>query len=190
MYLEGDKMNFYYIADCHFGHENIIKLCNRPFNSVEEMDETMITNWNRKVTNNDLVLIVGDMFYKHPDPESVLKRLKGRKWLICGNHDGNWIANGGKRIVTDYLEEVLTNNTFNDSTPGGGFVHLCHYPYLMWDHMEKHYMIHGHMHNRKEEPFWSFIKGTPTLLNAGVDINNFEPVTLAELKENNRIYKG
>lgn len=50
-------MNFY-IGDPHFGHEAIIRLCNRPFADVDEMDETLINNWNSRVTNGDTVFIL------------------------------------------------------------------------------------------------------------------------------------
>lgn len=48
----------YFIADTHFDHANIIRFCNRPFTSVEEMNETLIVNWNRKVHGNDTVYIL------------------------------------------------------------------------------------------------------------------------------------
>ena len=47
-------MNFY-IGDPHLGHEAIIRLCNRPFADVDEMDEAIISNWNSRVTNGDTV---------------------------------------------------------------------------------------------------------------------------------------
>ena len=52
----------YFIADPHFGHVNAIRLCNRPFETIEEMNETLIQNWNERIHNNDTVYIVGDMF--------------------------------------------------------------------------------------------------------------------------------
>ena len=51
----------YFIADPHFGHENILKLCDRPFSSVEEMDELLIRRWNETVSDEDTVYLLGDL---------------------------------------------------------------------------------------------------------------------------------
>ena len=78
----------YITADQHFGHANIIKLCSRPFSDVQEMDEALIVNWNRCVTNVDTIYIIGDLFFMNSvSAEEYLKRLKGRKHLILGNHN-------------------------------------------------------------------------------------------------------
>ena len=78
------------ISDTHFGHENIIRYCGRPFASVEEMDEAMIKNWNETVSNNDIVLHLGDFgLGKKEYIASIIPRLHGKKILILGNHD-NW----------------------------------------------------------------------------------------------------
>ena len=50
----------YFTADTHFDHANIIRFCNRPFETVEEMNEALIANWNRKVHANDTVFIIAD----------------------------------------------------------------------------------------------------------------------------------
>lgn len=70
-------MNFY-IGDPHLGHKAIIRLCNRPFADVDEMDETIISNWNSRMTNGDTVFILGDMMYRNQKaPSEYLKRFKG-----------------------------------------------------------------------------------------------------------------
>lgn len=53
----------YFTADTHFGHENVIRFCDRPFSSANEMDEAMIANWNARVKGDDTVYVLGDMFF-------------------------------------------------------------------------------------------------------------------------------
>lgn len=74
----------YFIADTHFGHENVIKFCDRPFACADEMNEALISNWNERVNGNDTVYIIGDMFFRCREPESILKRLRGKKQLKSG----------------------------------------------------------------------------------------------------------
>ena len=82
----------YFTADTHFGHANIVRMCERPYPDVDTMNEAMIAAWNERVHGNDTVYIVGDMFLRCADPERILKRLKGKKRLIVGNHDGSWMG--------------------------------------------------------------------------------------------------
>ena len=174
---------FYYIAGTHFGHENIVKMCNRPFGSVEEMNEAMIAAWNEQVTGNDTVFILGDLFFRCTDPEAILKRLRGKKHLIVGNHDATWMnkvdLNRYFISVDDYLE-------ISDGTRG---ITLMHYPLLTWKHKLRTYMIHGHIHNDTSTDYFPLIAHCDRVLNAGVDINGFRPVTFDELVRNNRDFK-
>jgi calcineurin-like phosphoesterase family protein len=73
----------FFTADTHFGHANIIKYCQRPFSSVEEMNETLIANWNRVVAAEDTVYHLGDVALG--DAKPVLDRLKGKIVLIVGS---------------------------------------------------------------------------------------------------------
>ena len=79
----------YFIADTHFGGENIRRYENRPFASAEEMDEAFIANWNQTVNSEDTVYVLGDFSdYGKPEKDAeILQRLKGRKILVMGNHD-------------------------------------------------------------------------------------------------------
>jgi calcineurin-like phosphoesterase family protein len=78
----------FFTADLHFGHANIIKHCNRPFATAEEMDAVLTQKWNATVGQKDEVYILGD-FTMRPAMEShrYLAPLNGRKYLIRGNHD-------------------------------------------------------------------------------------------------------
>ena len=84
----------YFTSDHHFLHNNIIQYCNRPFSSVEEMNEYMIQKWNEKISDTDLIYYLGDFAIEKRDQEKafinikkILERLKGQKILIAGNHD-------------------------------------------------------------------------------------------------------
>ena len=55
----------YFTADHHFGHANIIRHCNRPFQNVEEMDMALLSNWNASVKPQDTVYILGDLFFRN-----------------------------------------------------------------------------------------------------------------------------
>jgi len=172
----------FFTADTHFDHENIIRLCGRPYETIEQMNEDMISKWNRKVTNSDSVYILGDMFFRSKDPEAILGRLRGKKYLIIGNHD-TWI----KRVDTDrYFEEVSHYMTLSDGQRG---LVLCHYPQICWPHQQRFYMIHGHIHGDTDGDYWPLLAARERALNAGADINGFAPVTFEELVENNRRFK-
>ena len=178
----------YFIADLHLGHKNIIELCNRPFSSIEEMDEAIISNWNKKVKKNDTVYIIGDLMWKALDPKMYLDRLNGKKILVIGNHDSNWMC---KCDVDLYFEKYsnMIIESLNCHT-----ITMCHYPMLEWKNSRKEgssklgYLIYGHIHNKTDE-MYNFLFEKENALNAGVDINNFEPVTFEELIENNRIFR-
>lgn len=73
------------VSDTHFGHKNIIAYCGRPFKSVEEMDEDMVKKWNERVTPQDKIYHLGDVYFA--DGWKHLDRLNGKKRLILGNHD-------------------------------------------------------------------------------------------------------
>lgn len=173
----------YFTADTHFGHENVLWMCGRPFATIEEMNSALIENWNGCVKGNDTVFIMGDMFFRCAEPEPILRRLKGKKHLIIGNHDGAWME---KVALGDYFESVSTLLETSDGRRG---LTLCHYPMLSWKHAQKTYMIHGHIHNDTRADFWPLLCSRGHVLNAGVDINGFRPVIFEELVENNARWK-
>ena len=81
-------MKYFVISDTHFGHENIIQYCNRPFKTVEEMDNVLIKNWNETVSNKDVVVHLGDFaLCSKKMAREICSQLNGKKILIKGNHD-------------------------------------------------------------------------------------------------------
>lgn len=92
----------YVISDLHFGHENIIKYSNglRGGTNMKEHDEWLIHQWNSVVTKHDLVYVLGDVAIDQEGLKYV-KKLKGNKMLVRGNHDV-W---GTKRYL-EYFQEV------------------------------------------------------------------------------------
>lgn len=176
----------FYTADTHFGHANIIRFCDRPFSSVEEMDRIMIENWNNRVQAEDTVFIVGDFAYRSSrSVVQILKHLNGHKHLITGNHDHSWLQNEN---VEKLFESISHMDIINDS---GHRVILCHYPLMTWSGEKKGaYMVYGHIHNHTSDlDFWPYIAGNDHMLNAGVDVNYFAPATLDELIKNNAAHK-
>ena len=171
----------YFTSDLHLGHRNIIRLCNRPFATIEEMDETLIRNWNAKVTNGDTVYILGDFCYKGGRATKwYLQQLKGRKVLIVGNHDGKT------------LQDSETMKYFEDARPmmhvtdGDKQICLCHFPIAEWNgYYHGSWHIYGHIHNRKNETY-EFMRTREKALNAGCMINNYAPATFSELLKNNQ----
>lgn len=179
-------MSIFYIADTHFGHENSIRFCNRPFADVNEMNRTLIKNWNAKVTPDDDVYVLGDFAYRRATSvRDIVRQLNGRKHLIIGNHDVSWMKN--KEAVAEF-HEVTPLLEIKDEER---LVTLCHYPMMAWRNSKRSFswLIHGHIHNNVQDEYWPLLTTMDRALNAGVDINNFMPVTFDELIENNRKWK-
>ena len=174
----------YFTSDLHLGHDNIIRLCNRPFSNVEEMDQALIDNWNWRVQPQDTVYILGDLMFRNKKPpEEYLRQLRGKKHLIIGNHDRDWIK---KCDLDRYFESVTNLNFISD---GQHQMTLCHYPMMSWPHMMRAYMVFGHIHENTDADYWPLIARSERMLNAGVDINRFQPVTFQELIKNNDLHK-
>lgn len=175
----------YYTSDLHLGHANVISHCDRPFADADEMDAALIQNWNAKVHRNDTVYIVGDFLFRAKRPaEEYLSELKGKKHLIIGNHDKYWMK---KVNLEKWFESVSLMLFVHDS---GRTATLCHYPMMSWPGMSKGgFMVYGHIHNNTNADYWPLIASRSQMLNAGVDINSFEPVSLDEMIENNRCFK-
>lgn len=134
----------YYISDLHFGHKNIIKFDERPFQSAEEMDAKIIENWNNVVKNGDNVYVVGDMFWcKMDNAIEILNSLNGNKFLVKGNHDR---CHDGR-----FLKKFIKVSEYMEVDDDGRKVVLCHYPIPYFkNHYYGWYHLYGHVHATKE----------------------------------------
>jgi calcineurin-like phosphoesterase family protein len=167
-------MTIWFSADTHLNHFNIIKYCNRPFKSVEEMDETIINNWNSVISNSDVVYFLGD--FCMGDPRKYLSRLQGKIIFISGDHDKNiidWVEND--RILT-----ILSPH--NDEYGNPRIITLCHYAMRSWP--KSHYAswhLFGHHHGKLEPYGLSF--------DVGIDTNNFFPYSLEDIEKKMKTLK-
>ncbi len=168
-------MNFY-IADTHFGHDNIRRLSHRPFDTVEEMDKTIINNWNKKVKSDDDVYILGDFSYKGKSYKYYLDQLNGKKHLIIGNHDTRTLKEC--RGTCDFVE-IKQIIEINDE---GNQIVLCHYPLVEWNGYYKGaYHFYGHVHNTYNNETTCYARDMKNAFNVGVDVIGFTPCTFSEI---------
>lgn len=194
-------MSVLFTSDLHLGHANIILTCGRNLEgcgenlaTVEEMNDFLVRKWNEKVKEDDIVYILGDLSYRSSiSVKTYLKQLKGRKHLIVGNHDFQWQKNIAN--INDYFESVSDMKVIR---LGEKLITLCHYPLLEWNGSRRaknqqtsiSWLIHGHIHNSRDNVFEYIRDNLPCALNCGVDINGFEPVTFEELLTNNNKWYG
>jgi calcineurin-like phosphoesterase family protein len=161
-------MNTFFTADTHWYHKNIIKYCNRPFSSIEEMNETLINQWNSKISKGDRVYHLGDFaFGQREKILELTKILNGSIIIIEGNHDEigqpeNYGFAGKHQLLTVKINGI--------------YITMCHYAMRVWE--RSHYNswhIYGHSHGTLESigKTWD----------VGVDNNNFTPVEFEELKK-------
>lgn len=179
--------NIFFISDTHFGHANMLTFINydgtrmRPFDSVEELDELMIQNWNEMVKPCDKVYHLGDIFYKSANPEQIMSRLNGDKVLVRGNHD--------RRKAQWYLKYFRdVRSTFHIE---GNYL-LSHFPVHPGSKGRFVRGLHGHLHYNvvmKTSYSWNGIEVVPYrepdpwYRNCCVERNGYAPVPFELIKE-------
>lgn len=177
----------FFISDLHFGHENVIKYSNRPFLSVEEMDQTLVDNWNSIVKEKDTVIIAGDiaMRYSSNYAYNIVKKLKGHKHLVFGNHDKAIKKNKDFVNLFESVSDLLTVKVQDKEAIGGTRrIVVCHYPMLVWD--RSHYgawHLHGHCHGTLPDDNTSlrFDIGVDAWTTYGTKL--YRPIEYNEIKE-------
>lgn len=171
----------YFTSDTHFFHAKVIEHSNRPFDSVEQMNETLIANWNSVVGKNDVVFHLGDFaFGGKKQWNTILERLNGKIYLVLGNHDmANFKSSLAERFEFVAFEMYAVIN--------GQHIRLAHEPFLCYGGSNHGvWQLFGHIHSR-ENRGGRYAERLPMLLplqyDVGVDNNNYTPVSFEQVRE-------
>ena len=167
----------YFTSDLHLGHKAIIHMQNRPFDSVDEMNEVLIDNINRIVMPNDKIYFLGDMAHHIPfeERDRLIKKIRCRnRYLIIGNHD---LRGGDGEAGYDPALFIWMKQYTKESLSGNRII-MMHYPILSWDKMHGgSIMLHGHIHAGPEYNEKN-IKDGIRRFDVGVDANDYKPVSI------------
>lgn len=197
----------FFTSDLHFWHANVIKYCNRPYASVEEMNEKLILNWNSVVSPKDTVYVLGDFSLAIRPVETFTHRLNGIKYLVSGNHDWGHSYNKKSRgegkqqkWIDKYTSHgwiVLPEQTTLE-IPGVAIVNMCHLPYSNVgdvrpediENPEEPYKDKYLPYRPKDDGRWLLcghvhekFKIKNRMINVGVDVWGMKPVSIEEIKE-------
>lgn len=171
---------YFFTADEHYGHRNIIEYCNRPFRHVDEMDQALIDRHNKVVGPKDTVVHVGDFSMIHNRrlvENAYIKRLNGSHVFIRGSHD-YWLDQDPIEIDTGQIRDIWENKI---SLAGKNYcIVACHYAMRVWP--RAHYgswQVYGHSHGK--------LPGMGRQMDVGVDTNNFHPYSLEQIIERMRL---
>lgn len=168
-------MSIFVTSDIHFSHERIMEYCpeSRNFSSIEEMNETIVCNWNNTVSENDSVYILGDLFFgKVETAINYINRLNGKLFLVKGNHDHS------KKIKHESISSRFEwIRPYYELHHNKRLVVMFHFPIEQWNQRHRGaYHTHGHLHSKNPE------KLEHRRYDVGLDGSpNFAPYNLDEL---------
>jgi calcineurin-like phosphoesterase family protein len=181
----------WFTADTHFSHRMLVEKGHRPFATVEDMNDALITGWNETVRPGDVVWHLGDWAMGPARAHlPILGQLHGTVHLIAGNHDAPWpgFRDAHKHQAVWVAAGFASVQAFARRRIGGREVMLSHFPYE-GDHVDGDRggqyrlraeglpVLHGHVHDA-----WLIRSHGPTVqVNVGVDVRGFRPVHLDHL---------
>lgn len=158
----------FFISDTHFDHVNIIKYCNRPFDTIELMNDALIRNWNAVVKPEDEVWHLGDVCINYKKAFNFISRLNGKKILVLGNHDGNrkqMLSHGFDETYQDYTMRIGIHKVF-----------LMHRPKPLKGYDAGKWVVHGHTHNHSPK-----VDLENKMINMSVEWWDYSPVAESEI---------
>ena len=178
---ETDLNKLFFISDPHFYHANIIKYCNRPFSSMEEMNATLIERWNYSVPPDGIVVCSGDFIMTGQINllKGLLNQLHGTIHLVYGNHDYQNRLNRQVAVdlfkgrVYDALHIILNKPDSN--------IYVSHYPHLFWPRGSYH--LHGYVHSGPLSTSNEKVPFHYKRYDIGVDNNDYKPIWYWKLME-------
>lgn len=175
--------NIWIISDLHLNHKNSLVFKNRDgshmrsFADVDEMNETIIDNWNKTVSEGDIVYNLGDVFFGSPDQADILlERLNGKKRLILGNHD--ILEKKHTAVYVKHFQKIMVWRMFTEF----GFL-ATHVPVHSEQFEYKGLKnCHGHVHgNNVLDPVTGL--DDPRYINVCVEKINYTPVHVEDLRK-------
>lgn len=168
----------WFTSDTHFGHENVLGFCDRPWDTIQAMNDQLIDNINRLVAPDDTLYHLGDYSFKmtSADAADLRKRINCKDiHLIPGNHDKDWTQPAvswafkvEKPICVLKVEKMK--------------LVLSHYPMADWQGMAYGSIhLHGHIHTDGMK--YNELNRMQGLYryDVGVDANGYQPVSLEEI---------
>jgi len=167
-------MTQWFTSDTHIGHTNIIKHCNRPFDSIEDMNRQVVNNINTVVRPGDHLYHLGDIGWGREAVLWFLHNVECKQiHVVWGNHDNRDVRRAVQRhpkvISTEWLDTVRVEGSGNDTIK----ITLCHFPMLSW---MGRYHLHGHRHAQGEMYHrW--------VMDVSVDGNDFYPYSWEDIKK-------
>ena len=174
----------YLTSDLHLNHSNILKYESesRPFETIEEMNETLISNWNNVVNDDDTVYVLGDFFMgKIETIVEILPRFKGKIKLIRGNHDT-------KPRIKEFEKLGIEVKDIEYLDYKGKFFVLCHFPMtneeflqMVVEYNSEVCVLYGHTHHNAPA---GYVANT---YHVGVDTNNLTPVSIEQIWRESQI---
>lgn len=183
--FDSESQNLFFTSDTHLQHFNIIEYCNRPFKTRDEMDSTIIKNWNSVVGKEDYIFVGGDFcFGAKSSWKYLVDALNGIKFLTVGNHDKN-VSGNWEYTVDGWVNIIVKDPEIDD----GQRITICHYPMLSWYQSHRgSWQLYGHVHGKLEnkslaDDGFDIRKAvTPRQLDIGVDVHNFTPLSYQQVK--------
>ena len=168
----------YFTSDCHLFHNRILEYEaeSRPFSSIEEMNETIINNWNKVVKPEDEIYVLGDFIMGAANNvEATLKKLNGKITLVRGNHDT-------PTKLREYARLGIEVKDIAYIPYKGRFFVCCHFPIaspefinmVRKDNSEV-VILYGHIHHNAPE---GYVDGT---YHVGADTNNLTPISIEQV---------